>query len=34
VEKILTENLGTGRWREDKEIRGWFGDWIIGWRHV
>lgn len=22
VEKMLTENLGTGRWREDEEILG------------
>ncbi len=29
VEKLLTENLGTGRWREDEEILGWFGDWEL-----
>jgi hypothetical protein len=29
VEKLLNENLGTGRWREDTEILGWFGDWEL-----
>ncbi len=26
-EKILTEGLGSGRWRDEEEIRTWFGDW-------
>jgi hypothetical protein len=29
AEKLLNENLGTGRWREDKEILAWFGDWEL-----
>ncbi len=29
IEKLLTENLGTGRWREDEEILRWFGDWEL-----
>lgn len=29
VEKLLTANLGTGRWREDEEILRWFGDWEL-----
>ena len=29
VEKLLNENLGTGRWREDEEILAWFGDWEL-----
>jgi hypothetical protein len=29
VERLLNENLGTGRWREDTEILGWFGDWEL-----
>ncbi|MBV9450456.1 MAG: SAM-dependent methyltransferase [Streptosporangiaceae bacterium] len=29
VEKVLAENLGTGRWREDEEILRWFGDWEL-----
>jgi hypothetical protein len=29
AEKLLNENLGTGRWREDAEILGWFGDWEL-----
>lgn len=29
AEKLLNENLGTGRWREDEEILGWFGDWEL-----
>jgi S-adenosyl methyltransferase len=28
-EKLLTGTLGTGRWREDKEILTWFGDWEL-----
>jgi len=40
-EKLLAGTLGSGRWREDEEIRSWFGDWelvepglapIQGWR--
>jgi hypothetical protein len=33
-EKLLTGTLGSGRWREDKEIITWFGDWELlepGW---
>jgi hypothetical protein len=26
-EKLLAEGLGSGRWREEEEIGGWFGDW-------
>ena len=26
-EKLLADGLGSGRWREDHEIRAWFGDW-------
>jgi hypothetical protein len=29
VERVLTENLGTGRWREDEEILRWFGGWEL-----
>jgi hypothetical protein len=29
VEKIFNEKLGTGRWRNDEEIRAWFGDWEL-----
>jgi hypothetical protein len=29
VEKLLNENLGTGRRREDEEILGSFGDWEL-----
>jgi hypothetical protein len=29
AEKLVNENLGTGRWREDREILGWFGDWEL-----
>jgi S-adenosyl methyltransferase len=29
IETLLTENLGTGRWRDDEEILGWFGDWEV-----
>ncbi len=28
-EKLLTGTLGTGRWREDKEILTWFGAWEL-----
>jgi hypothetical protein len=28
-EKLLTGTLGTGRWREDREILTWFGDWEL-----
>jgi S-adenosyl methyltransferase len=28
-EKLLTESLGSGRWREDEEILAWFGDWKL-----
>ncbi|HEX4091919.1 MAG TPA: SAM-dependent methyltransferase [Trebonia sp.] len=28
-EKILADGLGSGRWREDDEIRTWFGDWDL-----
>jgi hypothetical protein len=33
-ERLLTGKLGSGRWREDREIIGWFGDWELlepGW---
>jgi hypothetical protein len=26
-ERLLEEDLGSGRWREDEEILTWFGDW-------
>jgi hypothetical protein len=29
TEKLLAENLGTGRWRDDEEILSWFGDWDL-----
>jgi hypothetical protein len=29
AEKLLNENLGTGRWREDEEILAWFADWEL-----
>jgi S-adenosyl methyltransferase len=29
AEKLLAEGLGSGRWREDKEILAWFGDWEL-----
>jgi S-adenosyl methyltransferase len=29
VEKMLTQHLGTGRWRADEEILTWFGDWEL-----
>lgn len=28
-EKLMTGTLGSGRWREDDEIRSWFGDWEL-----
>jgi hypothetical protein len=28
-EKLLTGSLGSGRWREEDEIRAWFGDWEL-----
>jgi hypothetical protein len=28
-EKILTPGFGSARWREEAEIRGWFGDWEL-----
>ena len=28
-EKLLAGTLGSGRWREDAEIRSWFGDWEL-----
>ncbi len=28
-EKLLTGTLGSGRWREEDEIRSWFGDWEL-----
>jgi hypothetical protein len=28
-EKLLADGLGSGRWREDDEIRSWFGDWYL-----
>jgi hypothetical protein len=28
-EKLLADGLGSGRWREDDEIRTWFGDWDL-----
>jgi hypothetical protein len=27
TEALLTGKLGSGRWRHEDEIRGWFGDW-------
>ncbi len=33
-EQLLIGTLGSGRWREDREIIGWFGDWELlepGW---
>jgi hypothetical protein len=27
AEKLLADELGSGRWREDEEIRSWFGEW-------
>jgi hypothetical protein len=28
-EKLLAGGLGSGRWREESEIRSWFGDWEL-----
>ena len=28
-EKLLADGLGSGRWREDHEIKAWFGDWEL-----
>jgi S-adenosyl methyltransferase len=28
-EKLLVNGLGSGRWRDDDEIRSWFGDWEL-----
>jgi hypothetical protein len=28
-EKIVTSGFGSARWREEEEIRGWFGDWEL-----
>lgn len=28
-EKVATEGFGSARWREEEEIRGWFGDWEL-----
>jgi hypothetical protein len=28
-ERLLTQSLGSGRWREDEEILSWFGDWEL-----
>jgi hypothetical protein len=28
-EKIATQGFGSARWREEEEIRGWFGDWEL-----
>lgn len=28
-EKLLVGTLGSGRWREEEEIRSWFGDWRL-----
>jgi hypothetical protein len=28
-EKLLVQGLGSGRWRDEEEIRGWFGDWEL-----
>ena len=28
-EKIAAEGFGSARWREEEEIRGWFGDWEL-----
>ena len=40
-ERLLADELGSGRWRQDAQIRAWFGDWellppglvsLAGWR--
>ncbi|WP_300612425.1 SAM-dependent methyltransferase [Trebonia sp.] len=28
-EKLLAQGLGSGRWREEEELRTWFGDWEL-----
>jgi hypothetical protein len=28
-EKIATQGFGSARWREEEDIRGWFGDWAM-----
>jgi hypothetical protein len=28
-EQIITSGFGSARWREEEEIRGWFGDWEL-----
>jgi S-adenosyl methyltransferase len=28
-EKVVAKGLGSGRWREDAELRTWFGDWEL-----
>ncbi len=28
-EKLLAQGLGSGRWREEEELRSWFGDWEL-----
>jgi hypothetical protein len=30
-EKIVTSGFGSARWRDEEEIRGWFGDWELVW---
>lgn len=29
AERLLSQDLGSGRWREDEEILSWFGDWEL-----
>jgi hypothetical protein len=29
MEKLFNERLGTGRWRSNREILAWFGDWEL-----
>ena len=29
MERLFNERLGTGRWRSDEAILGWFGDWEL-----
>ena len=29
MEQLFSEQLGTGRWRSDEAILGWFGDWEL-----
>jgi hypothetical protein len=28
-EQVAAEGFGAARWREEREIRGWFGDWEL-----